>query len=372
MIQKSTEKSTILQRVKELEEELKKTKYNKSTQHHIGLVKARIALLKDKQHKRSSSKSKSQGYSVRKSGDATVIIVGFPSVGKSTLLNALTNANSRVEDYAFTTLTCIPGILEFKHSKIQILDVPGIVTGAASGIGRGKEVLAVAQNADLVLILVDVFDPNHLKVIKKEIYDSNLRLNDIPPDIKIIKKIRGGIDVGSTVKLKNIDETTIKDILKEFKINNANIVVRENINADQLIDFIEGNKKYIPSITVLNKIDMVDKGEIEKIKKKIGYDIEISSDKKINTEKLKELIYEKLKLISVYCKEVGKKADLDVPLIMTKNSTLKDMCMKLHKDFLNKFRFSRIWGKSAKFPGQKIRKLDHKLEDGDIVQIHLN
>ena len=56
-----------------------------------------------------------------------------------------------------------------------------------------------------------------------------------------------------------MDNKTIEDILKEFKINNANIVIREDINADQLIDVIESNKVYLPAIVVLNKIDMAGK-----------------------------------------------------------------------------------------------------------------
>src|SRR3989338_4757013 len=141
------------QKIKELEEELRTTKYNKATQGHIGLVKAKIALLKEKQESRSQSKTgkSDHGYSVRKSGDGTVLLLGFPSTGKSTLLNKLTDAHSEVAAYAFTTLTCIPGIMEYQQAKIQILDVPGVVEGAASGRGRGREVLAVIRNADLVL-----------------------------------------------------------------------------------------------------------------------------------------------------------------------------------------------------------------------------
>src|SRR3989344_3756215 len=100
------------ERIKQLEEELKNTKYNKSTQHHIGLVKAKLARLKEKLEK-GSSKGASKGFNVRRSGDATVILVGYPSVGKSTLLNKLTNANSQIGDYDFTTLDVIPGIMEY-------------------------------------------------------------------------------------------------------------------------------------------------------------------------------------------------------------------------------------------------------------------
>ena len=120
--------------IKEFEDELKKTKYNKATQGHIGIVKAKIAQLRENQETRTQKKTGSSeyGYSVRKSGDGTVLLLGFPSAGKSTLLNKLTDAHSEVAAYAFTTLTVIPGMMEYKQAKIQILDVPGIVSGAAS------------------------------------------------------------------------------------------------------------------------------------------------------------------------------------------------------------------------------------------------
>ena len=358
-------------KVKELEEEISTTKYNKRTQHHIGLAKAKLARIKEEYQKKASSKGKGEGFSVRRTGDATAIIVGFPSVGKSTLLNAITNANSPVGVYAFTTLTCIPGLLEYNHSKIQVLDVPGIVEGAATGRGRGKEVLACAQSADFVIILIDVFDPEHLDVVKNEIYETGLRINQKPPQVKITKKIRGGIDIGLTVKLTKINEETIKGILKEFRLDNSSIVIREDINDDQLIDAIEGNRKYIPAITVLNKIDMVDADELERIKLIVKPDICISAEKKIKTEELKELIFKKLEFIRIFCKEVGKKADMGVPLIMRKGNTLKDVCVKLHKDFVSKFRFARVWGKSARFAGMPVRRLEHVLQDNDIVEIHL-
>src|SRR3989338_1481832 len=277
--EKPKEKSDIHARIREFEEELSKTKYNKRTQHHIGLVKAKIALLKEKQERRVAGKGKTSGYTVRKTGDGTVILVGFPSVGKSTLLNALTDAESKVAAYAFTTLTCIPGLMEYKSAKIQILDVPGIVAGAASVRGRGKEELSCARSADLVLFKVDVFHPEHLPIIQQEVRDSHLRVNESKPDVKIDRKERGGIRIGSTVKLTKIDFETIESILKEFRITNADVVVREDITPDQLIDVIEGNKKYVPGITVLNKIDLAEEAEVENIKKKINPDLCISAEK---------------------------------------------------------------------------------------------
>ena len=359
-------------KVKELEEELSTTKYNKKTQGHIGLVKAKLAKLKEENQRKASAKGGGQGFSVRRTGDATVIMVGFPSVGKSTLLNAITNANSPVGAYAFTTLTCIPGLMEYNHAKIQVLDVPGIVEGAATGRGRGREVLACAQSADLVIILLDIFNPEHLEVVKNEIYETGLRMNQKPPQVRITKKVRGGIDLGVTVKLTKITEETIKNILKEFRLENSSVVIREDITDDQLIDAIEGSKKYVPAVVALNKIDMVDEKELERVKNIVKPDICISAENKLNTEELKSLIFKKLEFIRVYTKETGKKADMNEPLIMRKGNTLRDICMKLHKDFVAKFRFARIWGKSSRFDGMPVKRLDHILQDRDIVEIHLN
>ncbi|MEK6892138.1 MAG: GTP-binding protein [Nanoarchaeota archaeon] len=359
-------------KVKELEEELSTTKYNKKTQGHIGLVKAKLAKLKEEYQRKAAAKGGGQGFSVRRTGDATAIIVGFPSVGKSTLLNSITNANSPVGAYAFTTLTCIPGLLEYNHSKIQVLDVPGIVEGAATGRGRGREVLACAQSADMVLIIVDVFSPEHLEVVKQEIYDTGLRLNQKPPQVKIARRLRGGIDLGLTVKLTKVSEETIKNILKEFRLENSSVVIREDITDDQFIDAIEGNKKYVPGIVILNKIDMVSKEELERVKEIVNPDICISAEKRVNTEELKKLIFKRLEFMRVYTKEAGKKADLNVPVIMRTGNTLRDFCLKLHKDFISKFRFARIFGKSVKFAGMPVRRLDHVLQDKDIVEIHLS
>lgn len=359
-------------KIADLEAQISKTKYNKKTQHAIGLMKAQLAALREKAANSGKGQKKGDGYSVKRSGDATVVLLGFPSVGKSTLLNALTNANSEVGAYAFTTLTCIPGTLIYKGAKIQVLDVPGIVEGAARGTGRGKEVLQVIRNADLIVILLDVFHPEHYQKILNEVFEAGVRINQRKPDVKVKRTIKGGIDVGYTVPLKKMNKETVKSMMKALGYINATVVVREDINEDQLLDVVEGNKSYVPAITVFNKIDIASDDQIKKVETLIGKaDVKISANKKEHIDDLKEQIFKNLSFLRIYLKEIGNKPDLEEPLIIQAPCSLEKLCLKLHKDFATKFKFARIWGKSVKFDGQKVVKLKHELCDEDVVELHI-
>jgi small GTP-binding protein len=366
-------KNTAAEEIKELEDKISKTKYNKKTQHAIGLYKAKLALLKEKAKGRQA-KSGGKGddrFSVRKTGDGTAVLLGFPSVGKSTLLNKITNAKSDIGEYSFTTLAAVPGLLDYKYAKIQIIDVPGIVSGAASGKGRGKEVLTMIRNADLILILIEAGAPSHYNAILKEIYNTDIRINQNKPDIVITKKERGGVSVSSLVKLTKIDKKTIEDITKMFKLVNADILFRQDVTVDQFIDVLENNKVYTKALTIITKVDLVDQNTLNEIKQSIKPDLMISVEKNQGIQELKDIIYDKLDLIRIFLKEIGKKPDLKEPLIMFRNCTIKDICEKLHKDFVNNFRYARLWGKSAKFDAQIFNKMNKTLQDKDILELHI-
>uniref|UniRef100_A0A2N9EXD0 Reverse transcriptase domain-containing protein n=1 Tax=Fagus sylvatica TaxID=28930 RepID=A0A2N9EXD0_FAGSY len=98
-----------------------KTQKNKATAHHLGLLKAKLAKLRREllAPPTKGGGGAGEGFDVTKSGDARVGLVGFPSVGKSTLLNKLTGTFSEVASYEFTTLTCIPGVIVYRGAKIQ-------------------------------------------------------------------------------------------------------------------------------------------------------------------------------------------------------------------------------------------------------------
>ncbi len=355
--------------VRAVEEEISKTKYNKATEGHIGRLKAKLSRLREEVQKRASAKSGGEGFAVKKSGDASVVLLGFPSVGKSTLLNSLTGTKSAVASYEFTTLDVVPGTLEYKGATIQVLDVPGILKGAASGRGRGKEVLAVVRNADLVIILLDVFQLVHYDVLLEELFVAGIRANSRPPEMTIRKKPRGGISISSTVDV-GLDEDTIKSIMGEYRIHNANVVIREDISIDQLIDAILGNRKYIPAIVVINKIDLADEYTMRECREKFPEALLISADRKTHINELKELLYEKLGFIRIYLKPQGQPPDMEEPLIVRYGSTIGDICDKLHRDFRKRFRYALIWGDSAKHKGQHVG-IEHTLYDNDILTIIL-
>jgi len=353
--------------IKSVEDEIRKTPYNKATSHHIGRLKAKLARLRDEIEKLASSKSGGDGYSVRKSGDATVALVGFPSVGKSTLLNKLTGANSEVGAYDFTTLDVIPGVLEYRGATIQILDVPGLVKGAASGRGRGKEVISVVRNSNLVIFILDVFQTHHYEVLRQELYDAGIRINTHPPDVTIKKMDRGGVIISSTVELE-LPHSLIKAVLNEYRVHNAHVLIREKINVDELIDVVIGNRVYVPAITVINKVDLAYESLIEEGRSRFPDAIPISADKEENLESVKVGIFDTLDFIRVYMKPQGEPADMEEPMIVRNGTTVGDICDKLHRDFRRKFRYSQIWGMSAKHPGQRAG-LDHALCDKDILTV---
>ena len=361
----------IPEKIKAIQDEMARTQINKATEHHLGLLKAKIAKLKREQEESVAKKggAKTDGFDVRRTGDATVVFIGLPSVGKSTLLNKLTGAQSAVGAFQFTTLTVVPGMLEYRGAKIQVLDLPGIIKGASTGKGLGKRILSVARTADLVLLILDVFQPYHEDVLVSELGNIGIRLNTLPPNITIEKSAMGGIAIAQQVKLTKISEQHLKDLLHIYGIISARVVIREDVTSEQVADHIAGNISYSKALTVLNKIDLVDKEFLKDLKTKIKSDvIEVSANSDINIDLLKEKIYEKLKFIRIYMRPKGGETDFKEPLISREGDTVEDVCNKLHRNMKKQFRYGMVWGKSVKFGGQRVG-LDHILFDEDVLTI---
>src|SRR5438445_221593 len=318
----------IEEQIKAVEDEIQKTPYNKATQHHIGKLKAKLARLKDEQEtRRLKSGGGGPSYAVKKSGNATIGLVGFPSVGKSTLLNQITDATSEVAAYDFTTLDVIPGLMEHRGAKIQVLDMPGLIRGASKGRGRGKEVLSVARACDLILLMIDVFE-THVDVLADELQLAGIRLNERPADVTLTKANRGGLTVNPTVKLTKLDVEMVADICREWGYLNGTVVVRQDITEDQLIDVLAANRMYVRAFVVVNKIDLVSADYVKQLQAKLPEWrlVPISAEKGVGLTRLKDEVYETLRFMRVFLKPQGKEADMADPLIVKAGSDGGRVC----------------------------------------------
>jgi len=359
--------------IEEIREEIAETPYNKSTEAHIGRLKAKLAQKKEQLEKQSGAGG-GEGYAVQKTGDATVALVGFPSVGKSTLLNALTNAESEVGSYEFTTLSVNPGMLSFRGANIQLLDVPGLIEGAASGRGRGREVLSVVRTADLVLFLLSPFEVERYERLREELYENKIRLDVEPPKISVTRSGKGGIKVNASVDL-DLDEDTIAEVVRENGVVNADVSIREPVDVDRLIDGVMDNRVYRPSLVAVNKADLIEGDYAETVYEELrahGIDPEeavfVSAEEGKGLDALKEAIWDELGLIRVYMDKPGRGPDYEEPLVLTEGATVGEACEKLGGDLEERFRFARVTGPSAKHDEQQVGR-DHVLADEDVLRV---
>uniref|UniRef100_A0A3Q3GFJ9 Developmentally regulated GTP binding protein 1 n=1 Tax=Labrus bergylta TaxID=56723 RepID=A0A3Q3GFJ9_9LABR len=344
---------SILAKIAEIENEMARTQRNKATAHHLGLLKARLAKLRREliTPKGGSGGAAGEGFDVAKTGDARIGFVGFPSVGKSTLLSNLAGVYSEVAAYEFTTLTTVPGVIRYKGAKIQLLDLPGIIEGAKDGKGRGRQVIAVARTCNLILIVLDVLKPlGHKKLIEHELEGF------------------GGINFTATCAQSELDGDTVKSILAEYKIHNADITLRSDSTADDLIDVVEGNRVYIPCIYVLNKIDQISIEELDIIYK-VPHCVPISAHHRWNFDDLLERMWDYLQLVRIYTKPKGQLPDYTSPVVLPdEHTSVEDFCLKIHKNLLKELKYALVWGSSVKHTPQKVGK-DHVLEDEDVIQL---
>ena len=361
--------SSLEEQIAEVEEEIRSTAYNKATQGHIGRLKAKLAVLRIERETRAKGKGGGSGYAVRKSGHATVGLVGYPSVGKSTLLNRLTSAESETGAYDFTTVSIIPGMLRWGGASIQILDMPGLVPGASRGRGRGREVLSVVRSTDLVLFLIDPEHPD-LRALVRELEGAGVRINGRPPKIVVHHNDRGGLTVSSTVRLTHLAGGLALPIAREFGLHNGSIVFREDATADQLIDVLAGNRVYVPAILVVNKAELLGAEERARITREMRpfEPIFVSAREGQGLTELVDQLGHALRFIRVYVKPPGRPPDRDEPVILRQGDTIDGLLRRLPAELGQAFRAAQVWGRSARFPGQTVGR-EHLLADEDVVTV---
>ncbi|CRG88650.1 hypothetical protein PISL3812_05681 [Talaromyces islandicus] len=362
----------ITDKIKEIEDEMRRTQKNKATEYHLGLLKGKLARLRAQllEPTGGSGAGGGSGFDVSKSGDARVALVGFPSVGKSTFLSKITKTRSEVAAYSFTTLTAIPGVLEYGGAEVQILDLPGIIEGAAEGKGRGRQVISTAKTSDLVVMVLDATKRAEQRaLLEAELEAVGIRLNREPPNIYLKAKKAGGMKITFQSPPKNLDEKMIYNILRDYKLLNCEVLVRDDqATVDDLIDVImKDHRKYIRCLYVYNKIDSVSVDFLDKLAREPHTEV-MSCELDLGIQDVVDRVWKELRLIRIYTKRKGIDPDFNEALIVRSNSTIEDVCDAIHRTLKDTFKYALVWGASARHVPQRVG-LGHPVCDEDVVSI---
>ena len=166
---------------------------------------------------------------------ADVGLIGFPNVGKSTILSMLTNAKPKIANYHFTTLAPNIGVCKYGGSSFVIADIPGLIEGASEGIGLGHYFLRHIERTRILLHVIDISgsedrDPyEDFKIVNNELKKYGNSVESLPQIIVLNK-----IDlVDDDSKIKNF-KSKVSKLKKKYDIVEVSAV--SNNNLDELLN----------------------------------------------------------------------------------------------------------------------------------------
>ena len=112
---------------------------------------------------------------VRREGAAQIALVGPPNVGKSSLLQALSEIQIKTGDYAFTTLRPVPALTRIGGVLVQLVEIPGLISGAGDDRGGGRPLLGVLRSADAIVYCIRAIgDPVDLEAVMAEVSGADI------------------------------------------------------------------------------------------------------------------------------------------------------------------------------------------------------
>jgi hypothetical protein len=300
-----------------LEEMLAIMPKHKGTDKLKADLRRRISKLKSKQQQKKKIGRRDRSYTIEREGVGQVVLLGTPNVGKSALVAALTNADPPVADFPHSTWKPTPGMMYFENVQIQLIDMPPV-----SKEHTEPWLLDIARRADIILVVVDV----------------------------------------QTDPMQQLEETV--SFLKDNRIAPLGM-------AD--LYGVTDRWTFVSFLVVANKSDDQSTEENFEIFKSLVEDdwylIPVSANTGRNFDLLRQTLFTNLEIIRVYTKVPGKEPDRKAPFVLKKGSRLEDLASKIHKDFLEKLKYAKVWGKGV-YDGQMVQR-DHVLQDGDVVELHI-
>ncbi len=371
---KVMEAKTPEDKIRALEEFISSVPKHKGTENLLLWARRRLSQLREEvEEKKKRKGGKGPKFYIEKEGAAQLVLLGVPNSGKSSLLAKLTNAKPLVTDYPYATRAPQPGMLLYEDIQFQIIDTPSIPFDTGEKVGWMNRTIGLARNADGILIVLDM-GTNPLKQLKgiiTELERSGILLKKPEARVDIEKTSSGGINIVINGKLIETNVNEIKSLLKDYRIHHAIVKIWGNATLDDVEAALMENRAYKPSIILANKMDLPGSQEKLEILRKIVKDhieiIPVSAKTGEGLEKIGETIFRQLDIVRIYTKQPN--GDVaTVPLILKKGSTVMDVAKSVHSRLAKHFRYAKIWGKSAKYPGERVGP-DHVVEDKDVVEI---
>lgn len=300
-----------------LEEMLAIIPKHKGTDKLRADLRRRTSKLKDSSQAKKGMGKRESAFRIDREGAGQVVVVGPANVGKSALVGQLTNATPEVAAFPHSTWKPTPGMMPVENIQIQLVDTPPL--------GREyvePELVDLIRRADLILLLVDL----------------------------------------QTDPVQQLEDTVT--YLESCRI--VPIRLKDRYTDQQRLTFI-------PFLVLANKNDDENSAENFEIFCELLEDdwpmVAVSVKTGRNLERFKQVLVERLEIIRVYSKAPGKEPDRSTPFVLKKGSTVADFAEKIHKDFVDKFKVARVWGRVA-FDGQMVHR-DHVLQDGDVVELRI-
>lgn len=306
------------EKIKIYEELLSIVPKHKGTEKLQALLKTKIAKFRSAVQKKPSIAKHGPIYHIEKSGAGQIVLVGPPNTGKSMLVKSLTNAHPEIGEYPFTTRIPLPAMMPFENTQIQLVDTPPITPEYME-----PWYPELIKGADGIMFVLDLGSPDQNAIFR-----------------------------------------ALQEKLREKKV----AIVRD----DQDIPS-EEKLFWKRAIIVANKSDLPQaKENLDALSQTLHPEFDpfpVSAFRGDGLEELKRKTFLLLGVLRVYSKVPGKKIDIDEPFIFKRGSTLMDMARAVHKDFAQKLKYARIWGKN-KYKGQKVTR-DYILEDEDVIELHI-
>lgn len=294
-----------------LEQMLSTIPKHKGTEKMQADIKKRIAKLREQMQRRKGAARGKPFYHVDREGAGQVVLIGAPNTGKSMLLRALTNADAVVADYPFTTRVPQPGMVVFENVQIQLVDLPPITPESSEGWLYG-----IIRTADAAVLVID------------------LASEDLLTETEAVFTLLAGANLFLVAEPHRPSEKRSVVVANKLDVHGA---------AGRLAIFREYISDRLPMLP-------------------------LSAVAGTGLDAMRQTLFEVLDVIRVYSKPPGKKVDMNTPFILKKGATVLDAAEAIHKDFAEKMKFARLWGRD-KYQGQMVGR-EHVLEDGDVIELH--